>query len=212
MDKSVVLNYIDKAHQNLYIIGKKINRTIGLIVPVCLIIIAICFDVIKLSDSISFIGLTFKLSDSLLLVLLCSICYILQVFLYGYGIKETENSDLIIKLYKDIGFEHDSLVNENACVLEHPNPLSISFSPRMEGEYKFVARCNEAAFVGYTLLLLLLPLTAQITVWNKVFNEELLLHWKFIFISVICFLSVVNVINGIIKMCTKVKNSHMSIR
>lgn len=145
-NRDAVLNYIDKAHQNLHIIGKKSNRVIGLVVPICLVVLAFCYNVISLSNSITFLGLTIELTTTLLLVILCSVCYMLQVFLYGLGIKETENSDLIIKLYKDLGFENESMVNENACVLEYPNPLTVAFSQRMEGKFRFVTFCNESAF------------------------------------------------------------------
>ena len=94
-NKDVTLNYIDKVHINLHAIGKKMNRTLVSLFLICLLLLALCFDVVSLSNNITFLGISIEIEVVTLYVVLCVFCYFFQVYLFGLGIKGSENSDLI---------------------------------------------------------------------------------------------------------------------
>jgi len=197
-DRDIVLSYIDKTHISLQAIGKKLNRTIIFLFLVNVLLLAIHFNLISISNSIPFLGLVIQVPTVILTIVLCICSYFLQVYMFGLGVKESENSDMIVNLYKKTGFYHESMNSEDACVLEYPHILSISFSKRINKNKKGIGMINDFAFIISSFMLLIMtPVVIGIITYNSWVGNFFSIEF-FIYISILV-LSLINFVSGIIK-------------
>lgn len=195
----IVLNYIDKIHISLQSIGKKLNRTIIFLLLVNILLLAIEFKLISISNSFTFLGFVIEMSTITLSVVLCVCCYFLQVYMFGLSVKESENSDMIINLYKKMGFYDESLNLEDACVLEFPHVLNIAYSKRMKKNGKWIGRLNDSGFmISSFIVLVITPIILGFVLYGMVINLSWN-AWESITVMLILLLSVINTISGFAK-------------
>lgn len=197
-NKDVVLNYIDKTHISLHLIGRKLNKTMSMMFIVCSLILLIKFEVIKMTGTLSLSGLSFQISSSFLIIALCILAYFLQAYFLGLGVKESENSDTLVKLYKKLGYYDETLNSEDACLIEYPTYIVIAFAKRVKKNKKIIGGVNDFGLVVSTILLLFMtPVVIGIITYNSWFENSI--TNEFVTYFIIFTLSLINLISGIVK-------------
>ncbi|NPE29027.1 hypothetical protein HNV12_13895 [Methanococcoides sp. SA1] len=194
--RDVTLSYIDKAHTSLHLIGKKLNRTSLTLFIVCLVTLGVNYGLLNISSSFSFLGFTFQIESSLIIIGLCIWCYFLQVYFYGLSVKESENSDLIVNLYKKLGFYDGSLNSEDACVLEYPSILSIAFSKLMKKKLTVVDVLSDFGSIISSIMILIIATVTISIVSFGIIKIQCLCAWESITMIILLVLSLINLIIG----------------
>ncbi len=199
INQEVALNYIDKIAVNIQVIGRKLNRTIGFLLVCSLILLGLNYDIISISNKIPVLGLEIQVSESIVLIIMCICCYLLQAYMFGLGVKESENIDVLANMYKKLGFYDESMNLEDACLIEYPTFITISFSRRIKKSKKLINVFNDSAFMLYSLIVLIIaPIVFSLVSYGTVINKGIS-SWESIVILGILVLSIINFISGFTK-------------
>lgn len=199
VNQEVALNYIDKVASSTNIIGKKLNRTIGFLILSCVILLGLNFDIISISNKIPILGIDIQVTESVLILIMCCCCYLLQVHMFGLGVKESENIDILVNLYKKLGYYDESMNMEDACLIQYPIFINISFSKRIKRSRKFANFLNDSAFLIFSVLIfILVPLTLSLVAYQTITTNNID-SWNCIIVLGFFSLSVLNFITGMIK-------------
>ena len=100
--EQISLHFIDKLHVALLDTGKQINRSMVIIILLCLILISWVSGTSSLNDEITVGGLKITI-DSWTIPFFCSwLLALLFIYLFGLSLHEIRTLDKIIELYEEL--------------------------------------------------------------------------------------------------------------
>lgn len=161
-DKELILHYIDKVHSSLTGTITALNRVWILLVVFSFILIILCFGLVSTSNSgFSYGGLNLIVPFWIIIFGGAWVIGILFIYMLSLETQRGVLVEEIIKLYKSIGYENDSMKLGGTGALEIPNMMTIAIE-----SIKFESIINiplSATFV----VVLLVPLGAEIIACYK---------------------------------------------
>jgi hypothetical protein len=156
-DQVEVLNYIDKLHSLQTESGKAINRTYALLLGFCLLTVAVSSGMAVADTKFTIIGLNVAFPSWAPPYIGAWLVFILYVQLLSFVSHENRLRETILALYKEIGFEHDSLKSRQVNLLEYPNVVNLIAS----SENLPLGFIDALVTLMLVVLILISPLIAQ---------------------------------------------------
>jgi hypothetical protein len=115
------LNYIDKVSAALLETGKGVNRALITSLTMSLVVTGLCFGSVSIDQKITFGGTSLNVPFSVILVGCSWVIAMAFTHCVALTSHETRLRDVILRLYRDIGFSDPSLDDLIANPLEYPN-------------------------------------------------------------------------------------------
>jgi|JFJP01.1.fsa_nt_gi hypothetical protein len=196
-DKEVTLNYIDKLHNSLQLVGKILHSFIKWNFFVCIILIFISIGEIKFIQKSTFFGFEFEFSIKLLMIVLSCLISWMLAQITGLLNQETEIRDSILRLYSEISFEDSSMSDKEANPLEYPSYWTIPFREKIYGKSKTSSIYLILVGLIGILLIFIFPLIVQILVFINLIDVIGAKWWLISIFSILMIISTVSIIGFI---------------
>lgn len=120
-ERKLHLDYLGRVHVALTETGKRINTTLVAQTLVAFVTLAICLDIVATAPEYSVGGLRLTFAAPFVTIAGAFTCCALLLQQFGLLAHESVLQILMMSLYRDLGFKHDSLSDRIAHPLEHPN-------------------------------------------------------------------------------------------
>jgi len=173
---TVTLNYIDKLTVALYDTGKQVHRSMTIIIVMSILMLGLLLNIVAIPGELNMGSIKLTFSSSFILIILSwSLTYVYIRFL-GLTKHELYLFKTIRRLYKNIGFEDDSILDTTYTALEYPNTITLHTYG------KFVNKL----FLVFGIIILFFPLAIQLFAIYTLYQTA-----SFLFLSSFIFLSLI---------------------
>lgn len=181
-DTSLQLHYIDKVHTSLIETGNLINKVVFIQTFISLIIVALATELISVDKEYSLEGLKFYISSPLILVSGSILIGFLLMSQLGLLKHEEQLRDTIFRLYEEVGYSDQSMLDLIANPLESPNVATIIlnlYQSRLQKRPSFIYRLLLFfSRVFFFSIFLFFPLVTQFIVGYKLISVYGVQWWS----------------------------------
>jgi hypothetical protein len=159
--EQISLHFIDKLHVNILDTGKQINRSMVIIILLCLILISWVSGTSSLNDEITVGGLKITIDSWTIPFFFSWLLALLFIYLFGLSLHEIRTLDRIIELYEELDFKDESLKDRVCNPLEHPNICTVAFSKLLLGDSATAKITSALATYMVVIAFFVLPFFSQ---------------------------------------------------
>ncbi|MCF6131934.1 hypothetical protein [Flavobacterium wongokense] len=156
------LSFVDQLSKNMEAMGKSLNRSYRYIFGISILIIFLSLGIIKPTKSIDFEWINLTLNLSPMLIILSSFLPLIMMNCYCLLIESSILGGKIKGIYKSYNLNIPDFKDDDYEYLTYPDLLDISLSKNLLGNAKIGKFIYWSLVIIVLLLLITLPIIAQI--------------------------------------------------
>jgi hypothetical protein len=156
------LNFVDKLHKSLEIVGKKQNRAYLIIYGLSFLLIFFSLKIIEPGKELALEWINIKMNISILMIIISIILTFVMMNCYSLIIEQDILSTRIENIYKSYNLKIDNLSQDYFDYLSYPDLIGFTINDRIFKGNKIGEFLYLIAGIIFYITLLSLPIVSQI--------------------------------------------------